>query len=413
MVAPLLLLCVDAFSTEHQGVFQLKLPDFACSVFKLAICPSAYTFAAIPSKKKLFEAQLMLLPSCAVAFNWGKSIPGKDVPLLGTGLRDIAQRHKSALTKDGVASNWAPFSSHPFVAPLHSHQSVSDSSPQARQPVNNSHSHNAASLPAASDAHMSATDQHYQTEEPEFWPDATDALKGTSSMRAISVSPALGVAPSSPGMEVKPGLQTDLHVHSEMQMSQAELPQQLPNQPDFADSTDGNALANAASSIRQSQSNATTDAAEAAEVDDAQDPSSIDQASCLDGAEQQDEHHLESPGRFAEAQFVLLQQRQQQLQSHRMAGLPLASRSQPSVVTQQELRPQDSSLSEIVSSEQQSRASSPFRPVPQHVQSAQHAQHGAVDGEEVANSPVVLFSPGGPYSHKSSWYKDAAATQVS
>jgi len=239
-------------------------------------------------------------------------------------------------------------------------------------------------------------------------------LKGTSSMRAVSISPALGAAPSSPGMEVESGLQTHLLVHSEMQMSQAELPQQLPSQPDFANKTDGNVLVNAASSIKQSQHDATTNAEEAADKDDAQDPSSPEQASCLDGAEQQDEHHVESPGRFAEAQFVLLQQRQHQLQSQRMACLPLASKSQPSILTQLQqqpllLRPQDSSLSESVSSEQLSRASSPFRPVPQHVQHTQHAQHG----EEVANSPVVLFSPGGPYSHNSSWYKDAAATQVS
>ena len=336
--------------------------------------------------------------------------------LLGTGLKDIAQRHKSALTKAGLTSNGAPFSSHPLLAPLHSHQSVSDSSPQAQQRNSSSHSHNAASVPAPSDAHMSATDRQHQTDEPEFLADATGGLKGTSSMRAVSISPALGAAPSSPGMEVESGLQTHLLVHSEMQMSQAELPKQLPRQPDFADSTDEQVV-NAASSIRQNQSNATTDAAEAADADDAQDPCSTDQASCLDGAEQQDEHHLESPGRFAEAQFVLLQQRQHQLQSQRMAGLPLGSKSQPSILTQLQqqpllLRPQDSSLSESVSSQQHSRASSPFRPVPQHAQHTQHAQHGTVDGEEVANSPVVLFSPGGPYSHKSSWYKDAAATQV-
>jgi len=333
---------------------------------------------------------------------------------LGTGLKDIAQRHKSALTKAGLTSNGAPFSSHPLLAPLHSHQSVSDSSPQAQQRNSSSHSHNAASVPAPSDAHMSATDRQHQTDEPAFLADATGGLKGTSSMRAVSISPALGAAPSSPGMEVESGLQTHLLVHSEMQMSQAELPQQLPSQPDFANKTDGNVLVNAASSIKQSQHDATTNAEEAADKDDAQDPSSPEQASCLDGAEQQDEHHVESPGRFAEAQFVLLQQRQHQLQSQRMACLPLASKSQPSILTQLQqqpllLRPQDSSLSESVSSEQLSRASSPFRPVPQHVQHTQHAQHG----EEVANSPVVLFSPGGPYSHNSSWYKDAAATQVS
>lgn len=337
---------------------------------------------------------------------------------MGTGLKDIAQRHKFALTKAGLTSNGAPFSSHPLLAPLHSHQSVSDSSPQAQQRNSSSHSHNAASVPAPSDAHMSATDRQHQTDEPEFLADATGGLKGTSSMRAVSISPALGAAPSSPGMEVESGLQTHLLVHSEMQMSQAELPQQLPSQPDFANKTDGNVLVNAASSIKQSQHDATTNAEEAADKDDAQDPSSPEQASCLDGAEQQDEHHVESPGRFAEAQFVLLQQRQHQLQSQRMACLPLASKSQPSILTQLQqqpllLRPQDSSLSESVLSEQLSRASSPFRPVPQHVKHTQHAQHGALDGEEVANSPVVLFSPGGPYSHNSSWYKDAAATQVS
>lgn len=244
--------------------------------------------------------------------------------------------------------------------------------------------------------------------------DTSGGFKGTSSMRAVPISPALGASPNSPGLEVEPGLQTDLHVHSEMQMSQAELPQQLLSQPDSTDRTDEQISAHAASSIRQSQHSSMTDAVEAADANDAQEPSSIDQESCLDGAEQQDEHHLESPGRFAEAQFVLLQQRQHQLQSQRMACLPLASKSQPSILTQLQqqpllLRPQDSSLSESVSSEQLSRASSPFRPVPQHVQHTQHAQHG----EEVANSPVVLFSPGGPYSHNSSWYKDAAATQVS
>ncbi len=390
------------------------------AIFKLTIGLSAYT--SLPSQVTRSYSRhswccclLVLLPST------GKHHPqirgtvvGCPTHLLGTGLRDMAQQHKSALAKEGVTNNKAPFSSHPFLAPLHSHQSVSDSSPQVRQPVNVNHSHNAASLSAASDAHMSATDQQHQTEEAEFWADPTDGLKGTSSIRAVSISPAMGAAPSSPGVEAEPGLQTPLHVHSEVQMSQAELPQQLPSQrrPEFADSTAGKALANAASSIRQSQLNATSDAAKAAEVDDAQDPSSIDQESCLDGAEQQDEHHLESPGRFAEAQFVLLQQRQHQLQSQRMAGLPLASKSQPSHVTQLGLRPQDSSLSESALSEQQSRASSPFRPVPQHIQHTQHAQHGTVDGEEVANSPVVLFSPGGPYSHKSSWYKDAAATQV-
>ncbi|DBA75340.1 hypothetical protein WJX77_001634 [Trebouxia sp. C0004] len=334
-----------------------------------------------------------------------------------TGLRDITQRYRSALTKDGVTSNRASFSSHPFVAPLHSHQSLSDSTPPAQQPVNSSsHSHNAASVPAASDIHMLAADQQHQTEQPEVLAEATDDLRGSSSMKSASISPALGAAPSIPGMEAESELQGHSNVHSEVQMSQVELPQQLPSPPDFADSTDGNVLANAASGIKQSQHSGTTNAAEAADVDDAQDPSSVDRASCLDGAEQQDEHHLELPGRFSEAQFVLLQRRQHQLQSQRMAGLPLASKSQPSILAQLEqqallLRPQDSSLSERVSSEQQSRASSPFRPLPQHVQHTQHAQRGAVDGEEVANSPVVLFSPGGPYSHNSSWYKDSAATQ--
>ena len=235
--------------------------------------------------------------------------------------------------------------------------------------------------------------------------DATEGRKGTSRRRAVSISLVTGAAPGSPGMESE--LQSHVNVLSGVQMSQVELPQQLPSQPDFADRTDGKILANAASSLKQSQPIAVADAAEAVDADNAPDPSSIDQASCLDGVEHQDEHHLESPGRFAEAQFVLLQQRRHLLQSQRMAGLPLASRSQPSIVSHPELRSQDSNLFESVSSEQQSRASSPFRPVPQH------AQHGAVDGEEVANSPVVLFSPGGPYSHKSSWYKDAAATQVS
>ena len=124
-------------------------------------------------------------------------------------------------------------------------------------------------------------------------------------------------------------------------MSWAELSQQLPSQ---CDTTDDKILANAASRIKQSQPNATSDAAKTADVDDVQDPGSIDQASCHNRAEQQDERHLESPGRSAEAQFVLLQQRQHQLQSERMASLPLAS-----LVTQLELRPQDSSLSESVS----------------------------------------------------------------
>ena len=353
----------------------------------------------------------MLLLSFAAAFNWGNhprtacGAVGGPTYLLGTGLRDYAQRHRSALTED-VTSIRAPFSSHPFLAPLHSHQSVSDSSPQARQPVNISHSHNAASVPAASDAHMSATNQQHQAEQPEMSADATGGWKGTSSRRAVSISLVTGAAPGSPGMESE--VQSHLNVLSGAQVFQVELPQQLPSQPDLADRTDGKILANAASSFKQSLSNAVADAAEAVDADDVQDPSSIDQASCLDGAEHQDEHHLESPGRFAEAQFVVLQQRQHLLQSQRMAGLPLASRSQPSIVSHPELRSQDSSLFDSsVSSEQQSRASSPFRPAPQH------AQHGAVDGEEVANNPVVLFSPGGPYSHKSSWYKDAAATQVS
>ena len=68
-IALLLLLLLDAFSTEHKGVFQLKLPDFACSVFKLAICLFGYALLPSQVKRSCSRQSGCLLPSFAFAFN--------------------------------------------------------------------------------------------------------------------------------------------------------------------------------------------------------------------------------------------------------------------------------------------------------------------------------------------------------
>ena len=172
------------------------------------------------------------------------------------------------------------------------------------------------------------------------------------------------------------------------------------NSDDQAAQADASSLmASRAASSRDSQQNPTADM-----LDSVQDSSLPDQMNRLDDPEQQEERHLERPGRFAQAQFVLMQQRVQQLQSHRMAGLQQADNNLQPV--QQVSKQQDRHLSKSVSPGQLSRASSPFSFV------SQLGQQHDVGGEEVVSSPVVLFSPGGPYSDKRNWFRDMDATQV-
>ncbi len=67
---------LGCFQYGAPSVSRLQLPDFVCNL-QVDNWPVCLYFAAIPSNKKLFEAQLVLLPSCAVAFNWETSSPNK------------------------------------------------------------------------------------------------------------------------------------------------------------------------------------------------------------------------------------------------------------------------------------------------------------------------------------------------
>lgn len=125
--------------------------------------------------------------------------------------------------------------------------------------------------------------------------------------------------------------------------------------------------------------------------------------------EQAEERHLESPGRFAAAQFLLMQQRQQQLQERRLAALEEAGKTghmSAAQLLQQSQHQQTSSLLASLQPILPQEFGTMFAPA------AKHAHHGAVGAEAVASSPVVLFSPGGPYCDKSKWYQSAGMLQV-
>ncbi|KAL3143617.1 hypothetical protein ABBQ38_002414 [Trebouxia sp. C0009 RCD-2024] len=115
-------------------------------------------------------------------------------------------------------------------------------------------------------------------------------------------------------------------------------------------------------------------------------------------------HHLESPGRFAAAQLLSLQQRQQQLQAHRLAALEEAGKtvclSAAGQRFKQPVQQQTGSLDASLQPVWLRKSSATFE------QAAKRAAVGA-EVEAVASSPVVLFSPGGPYCAKSKWYMSA------
>lgn len=122
---------------------------------------------------------------------------------------------------------------------------------------------------------------------------------------------------------------------------------------------------------------------------------------------------LEAPGRFADAQLLLLQQRQQQLQAHRLAALEEAGKTAHSPAAaqlfKQPVQRQTSSLVVGLQPVWLLEASTVSEPAAQR---AQHAQHTVVEAAAVVSSPVVLFSPGGPYCARSKWYMSADMMQV-
>ena len=123
---------------------------------------------------------------------------------------------------------------------------------------------------------------------------------------------------------------------------------------------------------------------------------------------QAEERHLESPGRFAAAQLLLIQQRQQQLQKRRLAALREAGKTglmSAAPLLQQSEHRQTSLLASLKPALPQ-ECDTLFEPT------AKQAHCGAVGAETVASSPVVLFSPGGPYCDKSKWYLSAEKVQV-
>ena len=126
-------------------------------------------------------------------------------------------------------------------------------------------------------------------------------------------------------------------------------------------------------------------------------------AGCL--PEEDEERQLESPGRFAAAQFLLMQQRQQRLLEQRLAALKVAGKTShvsAQLLVQQSEHQQSSNLRATLQ---------PVIPFNTMVEpAAKRAQHEAA--EAVASSPVVLFSPGGPYCDKSKWFLSAAMLQV-
>lgn len=215
---------------------------------------------------------------------------------------------------------------------------------------------------------------------------------------AASTSPAVGAELQKQNKPVSPDL-SEMHRRSQSQLLPMQSYQLASNSDDQAAQADASSLTvSRAASSRDSQQSPTADV-----LDSVQNCSLPEQVNSPDDPEKQEERHRESPGRFAQAQLVLMQQRVQQLQSHRIAGLLQADKLQP---VQKVSKQQDRHLSKSVSPGQLSRASSPFTFV------SQLGQQHDVDGEEVASSPVVLFSPGGPYSDKSNWFRDMDATQV-
>ena len=126
-------------------------------------------------------------------------------------------------------------------------------------------------------------------------------------------------------------------------------------------------------------------------------------------AEQMEHSHLESPGRFATSQLLLMQQRQQQLQAQRLAALQeteQTTKTLPVQLHQQWNHQQGSAAAEKMPPAYLGSSADTACKV-----GAEHAQQG-MEAETVSSSPVVLYSPGGPYSAKSSWYTAADAPQV-
>ena len=135
----------------------------------------------------------------------------------------------------------------------------------------------------------------------------------------------------------------------------------------------------------------------------------LDDGTKAEGEGQAEERHLESPGRFAAAQFLLMQQRQQRLQEHRLAALKEAGNGghmSAAQLLQQSEHLKPSSLLASLQPVLPQNFDTLFEPA------AKRAHCGAVGAEAVASSPVVLFSPGGPYCDKSKWYLSAGMMQV-
>lgn len=121
--------------------------------------------------------------------------------------------------------------------------------------------------------------------------------------------------------------------------------------------------------------------------------------------EEDEARQLESPGRFAAAQFLLMQQRQQRLLEQRLAALKVVEKPRHESA-QHLLQPSDHrQVSKLLASVQPVVSFSNMAEP-----TAKHAQHEAA--EAVASSPVVLFSPGGPYCDKSKWFLSAQMVQV-
>ena len=242
----------------------------------------------------------------------------------------------------------------------------------------------------------------------------------TPALRAAAISPSLRAPSISPVLFAGPQSQPDRQALPKLQSrSQTQVISQLQDQFGFADEpsvSDSSAVVKGQTSetcADQQAHKASACSDEDSEVgsgrcaSSGQGEGSHEPASSITDADtEEDERHLESPGRFAETQIALIQQRQQQMQTQRLAGsFKPRFAVQPKQLLQQTLEQPASSLVANLLPVQPSRASSPFK-------LAQHAQQGSLEGDAVAYSPVVLFSPGGPYSDKSNWYTSAVATQV-
>ena len=135
----------------------------------------------------------------------------------------------------------------------------------------------------------------------------------------------------------------------------------------------------------------------------------LDDGTRVEEEEQVEVRHLESPGRFAAAQLLLMQQRQQRLQERRLTALNEVGKTDHMLAAQ---------LLQQSEHQQTSCFLASLQPVLSQkidilcVSAAKRAQHGAMGAEAVASSPVVLFSPGGPYCDKSKWYLPAGNMQV-